>query len=178
MDHLAARSLLVAGSRVELLGNRLVVIAPASTRRVPEPPDPLTPNAAYVLDGGKLAIGDPEHVPAGAYAIAALESMGWRHRVHNRLVPARDVRSVVTFVQRGEVANGIVYATDAAGAAGVKGMGTFPADAHPPIRYPLARCRQPETNPPAEEFYKFLLSEQAAEVFARRGFEVLAPAGG
>ncbi len=178
MDHLADRGLLVEASRVDLLGNRLVVIVPARTRRVPEPPEILTPEAGTVLDGGRLAIGDPDHVPAGAYAMAALESMGWRPLVDNRLVPARDVRSVVTFVQRGEVAAGIVYATDAAASAGVTVTGRFPADAHPPIRYPLARCQQPQANPAAERFHAFLQSEQAGKVFTRHGFEVLGPGGG
>ena len=168
MDHLASRNLIVPASRIDYLGNTLVLIAPKdSTLALAIAPG--FPLAASLGDG-RLAMGDPDHVPAGIYGKAALEKLGVWQQVAPKLARAEDVRGALAYVERGEAAAGIVYATDAARAQ-VRVVATFPADAHPPIRYPLALVAGRDTSA-ARAFYEYLRGPAARAVWEKYGFTV------
>lgn len=170
INYLEERGLLDAGSRTDLLGNELVLIAPRdSTIELAIVPDfPLT----AALGDGRLAMGDPDHVPAGIYGRAALEALGVWPAVEGRVIRADNVRLALALVARGEAPLGIVYRSDALAEKGVRIVGVFPAGSHPPIVYPAAltaAARQPA----AGEFLVFLRSPAAASLFARYGFTVI-----
>lgn len=169
MDYLAQRGLLKAGSRHDLLGNRLVLIAPADSRvglRL-RPGAPL----AAALGAGRLATADPDGVPAGRYAREALTKLGLWKAVSPRLVRAENVRAALEYVARGEAPLGIVYRTDALADKRVRIIDTFPADSHEPIIYPLALTAG--AGPTAAQFAGFLESPAARQIFTRYGFEPL-----
>jgi molybdate transport system substrate-binding protein len=169
MNALAAKNLLRSGSKIDLLTNSLVLIAPKTS------PIQLglasgAPLAAALGDG-RLAIGDPDSVPAGTYAKAALQNLGLWHEVEAKLAEAESVRAALALVARQEAPLGIVYATDAAAEPAVRIVATFPADSHPPIIYPaaiLADSRHPEAAP----FLAWLRSPVGAANFTRQGFRV------
>jgi molybdate transport system substrate-binding protein len=167
MDYLAARGLIDAASRVALLGNRLVLVTPAAASRTIDigAGFPL----ASLLAGGKLALADPDSVPAGRYARAALESLGVWRAVEGAVVRAENVRAALVFVARGEAAAGVVYATDAAAEPGVAVAGAFPAISHPPIVFPVALAG-PNPSPAARAFHEFLRGQAAAAIFVQHGF--------
>jgi molybdate transport system substrate-binding protein len=169
MDYLVQRGLIKAGSRHDLLGNRLVLIAPADSRVELR----LRPgaNLAAALGAGRLAAGDPDGVPAGRYARAALTKLGLWDQVAARLVRAENVRAALEYVARGEAPLGIVYRTDALADRRVRIVDTFPADSHPPIIYPVALTAH--AGPAAARFAAFLTSVPARQIFARYGFEPL-----
>ena len=168
MDYVDSRGLIDTASRVDLLGNALVLIAPNSAplTLAIAPGFPL----AKALGDGRLAVGDPTHVPAGIYAKAALEHLGVWTEVANKLAPTADVRAALVLVERGEARAGIVYATDAAASPIVTVVGTFPADSHPAITYPLALIRDARDG--ARGFYDFLRGPDARRIFTRFGFTV------
>jgi molybdate transport system substrate-binding protein len=164
----AAHGLVAAGTRRDLLGNALVLVMPASrARQVTIGPG--FDLAALLGPGGRLALADPAHVPAGLYARAALTSLGIWPSVAARLAPAEDVRAALLLVERGEAPAGIVYATDAAVAPGIAVAATFPADSHPPIVYPFALTTRGDTAE-GRAFMAFLAGPAARAVFVRRGF--------
>ena len=167
MDQLRQRELLVAGSRAVLASNRLVLIAPndSNLQIQPAPGFPL----AAALGAGRLAVAETESVPAGRYAKAALNNLGVWNDVADRLAPAENVRAALQLVVRGAAPLGITYATDAMSEPAVRIVGTFPADSHPPIRYPLALVAAGD-HPDADAFRAFLLSQQGAAILARHGF--------
>jgi molybdate transport system substrate-binding protein len=173
MDYLAERKLIKPGSRVNLLGNSILLIAPAnSTASITIGPNfPL----ASLLGNGRLAMADPNSVPAGKYGKAALEKLGVWSVVADRIAPAENVRAALIFVARGECPLGIVYRTDAAADPSVRVIATFPADTHPPIIYPMALVAT-STNPDAEAFAMNLRSPSAARLFEKQGFTVLVSA--
>lgn len=170
MDHLADRGALEPGSRIDLLTNQLVVVAPtaAPPARAIDLADPETLLAALGPDG-RLAVGDPTHVPAGQYAQAALTGLGVWEALEPRLVPAADVRAAMAFVERGEAPLGIVYATDAAGSDRVTVVATFPSTSHPPITCPLSLVAGQAT-PDARATHAFLQSDAARARFEAHGF--------
>lgn len=171
MDYLEQRKLLAPGTRTDLLGNRLVLVTPAdSTARIALAPGF---DLARLLGSGRLAVGDPAHVPAGKYAQAALTHLGAWPVAEKRLVRADSVRVALAYVERGEVPAGVVYATDAAVAPKVRVAGVFPASSHPPITYPMALIAG-QDNEAARSFHAFLKGEEAAAIFRRYGFSVLA----
>lgn len=167
MDAVARAGRLRAGTRTTLLGNRLVLIAPAASRvrLAPARGFPL----AKALGSGRLALADPDAVPAGKYAKAALTALGVWRGVAARVAPAENVRAAMALVERGAAPLGIVYATDARASKAVRIVGTFPASSHPPIRYPVAVLKA-SRHPDAAGFRAFLLSKQARAIFARHGF--------
>lgn len=169
MDYLAKRQLLAPGSRRDLLGNELVLIAPAgstvSLKIVPE----FALLAA--LHGGHLAMADPDSVPAGLYGRAALTKLGVWSQIAPHVVGAENVRAALAFVARGEAPLGIVYRTDALADKHVRVVDVFPADSHPPIRYPLALTRG--AGAAAKDYMRFLLGERARQIFTERGFLVV-----
>jgi molybdate transport system substrate-binding protein len=172
MDYLAERGLIAEDSRFNLAGNALVLIVPKGSALEIA----LAPGAdlAAALNGGKLAIGDPEHVPAGRYAKAALEHLGLWQSVEGSTIFAGDVRAALAFVERAEAAAGIVYATDATISEGVRLAATFPADSHAPIVYPVAIVAGREQGM-AQAFLDFVASDAGAEILRKHGFVVPAP---
>lgn len=167
MDYLQKKQLVWANDRVNLLGNRLVVIAPKAR------PIKLKIDKSFDFTRvvqGKWCTGDTKSVPVGKYAKQALISIGWWDKVSTRLVETEDVRAALNFVARGECQLGIVYATDAAISKNVVIVGTFPENTHQPIIYPIGLVNK---NTESMKFYKFLQSSQATKVFKKYGFSVL-----
>ncbi len=172
MDYLAERRLIAPASRLDLVGNRLVLIAPAD--RVPALTiAPGFPIAAALGAGGRLAVADPVHVPAGRYGKAALVTLGVWDRVASRLAPADNVRAALAFVARGEAPLGIVYASDAVAEPAVRVVDTFPAGTHPLIRYPAALTTG--ASPDAAAVLAAIASAEARTIFEKHGF--LPPSG-
>ena len=124
------------------------------------------------LEGGRLAMGDPDHVPAGTSGRAALESLGVWQQVAPHVAPGDNVRAALALVARGEAPLGVVYRSDAAADATVRVVDEFPPDSHPPIIYPLAQMAESK-HPAAAGLAEFLKSESAAPGFERFGFTVL-----
>lgn len=170
MDYLAQKDLIRPTTRVNLLGNQLVLIAPASAAISNVA---LTRDAiATALGTSRLATGECNTVPVGIYAKAALQSLDLWSELEPKLAQADNVRSALAFVARGEAALGIVYATDAHADATVKIVAKFPASSHDPIVYPFAITRDSH-NPDAEKFLTFLQSDTARKIFEDAGFAVL-----
>ena len=170
MDYLAEKSLIVADTRKDLLGNDLVLVVPADhAQHVSIGPgfDLL----GLLGPGGRLAVGDPAHVPVGIYAEQALKKLGLWDSVSARLARTDDVRSGLLLVERGEAPAGIVYATDASVSKGVMVAGIFPDSSHDPVSYPFALLKSGDTAE-ARALLAFLAGPQAHAVFMRRGFKV------
>ncbi len=168
MDYVADKQLIDAATRKTLLSNTLVLVAPASNpMSITIGPDM---NLAAALKGGKLALGDPESVPAGKYAKQALEHFEAWAGVEASVVRAENVRAALRFVETGDAAAGIVYATDAkAAGASVLIVGTFPEDSHTPVTYPVASLAG-KAGGPGKAFLDFLDTGTARKVFADAGF--------
>jgi len=167
MDYLQKRNLIKPETRQTLLGNKLVLIAPADSTAKIE----IAPGFALagLLGNERLSMADPSAVPAGKYGKAALEKLGVWASVSSKVAPAEDVRSALLLVSRGETPLGIVYATDAAADKGVRIVAAFPEDSHPPIVYPAALLASSD-NPAAAAFLDFLKSDRARPFFERQGF--------
>ncbi|MFL6601433.1 MAG: molybdate ABC transporter substrate-binding protein [Steroidobacteraceae bacterium] len=170
MNYLEQRKLLKPGSRHEVVGNHLVLIAPADSTVAVKINKGLDLRAALGPQG-KLATGDPESVPAGKYAKAALERLGAWDQISAQIVPAENVRAALAFVARGEAPLGIVYETDALAEKKVKIVATFPAETHPPITYPIALTTHGRAA--AQQFVEFVRSKPAAQIFRKYGFAPL-----
>lgn len=162
MDRLATAGRIVPGSRRDLLGNRLVLIARTDARIEGEPFGWLT------RIGGRLAVGDPESVPAGAYARTWLQRAGRWRGLEPRLVMAADVRAVRTFVARGDADLGIVYRSDVVGVDGLRVVGEPAATLAPDIVYPAALT---SADGAGADFLAYLGSAEAAAVFRAHGFD-------
>lgn len=172
MDELEGKGLIQPPSRVSFLENRLVLIAPAAS----EVELALEPGLALAaaLGEGRLAMADPDAVPAGRYAKEALTALGAWDGLAGKIARAENVRAALALVNRGEAPLGIVYETDAVAEAGVRMVGRFPAGSHVPISYPLARVSGSD-NPEAEAFRRYLLSPEASAIFQRFGFATPEP---
>ena len=170
MDDLAGKDLLAPGTRKDLLGNDLVLVVPAD-RPVHVTIAPGFDLLALLGANGRLATGDPAHVPVGIYAEQALRKLGLWDAIQPRLARTGDVRSGLLLVERGEAPAGIVYATDAAVSRGVMIAGTFPVDSHDPVTYPFAVTRAGDTAE-ARALLAFLSGPEARAVFVKRGFKV------
>ena len=168
-DYLLARGLAAPGSRRNLLGNDLVLVAPSASATALK----IAPgfDLARALGGGRLALANPDAVPAGKYAKAALVSLGAWMAVEKRIAPAENVRAALALVSRGEAPLGIVYRTDALADRGVRIVDTFPAASHPPIVYPLVEMKG--AAPAAHALAAWLASPSARPVWERFGFRVL-----
>lgn len=170
MDYAISKKTINAPSRVNLLGNSIVLIAPKDSRI-----DSVTIaqgfDLAKLAGDGRIATGDVKSVPVGKYAKAALEKLGAWQAAEPKFAMAESVRAALTLVARGEAALGIVYATDAKVEPGVKVVGTFPADSHPAIVYPVAATAtaKPETN----DYLAFLRSTAAKTILEKYGFKFL-----
>ena len=169
MDYLGERKLIVVGARKSMLSNKLVLVAPAGK---PLNITKIAPGFDLLgaLGGGKLAMADPETVPAGKYGRAALQSLNVWSSVESSVVRADNVRAALRFVETGEAPAGIVYLTDQmADKAKVTLVGEFPPASYPKISYPQAAVRGGNEKE-AREFAKFLGTSEAKAVFTRMGF--------
>ena len=167
MDYADKRGVLVPGSRRNLLANDLVLVAPAASAAQVK----LAPGVrlAPLLGQGRIAIANPDAVPAGKYAKAALMSLGAWEDVKDRIAATGNVRAALALVARGEAPLGVVYRTDALAEKGVRIVDTFPAGSHPPIVYPMAQVQR--MSPPAAfDFADYLASPAALAIFQRHGF--------
>jgi molybdate transport system substrate-binding protein len=173
MNYAQQKGLIKPESRVNLLGNRLVLVAPKDSNIAVA----IKPgfDLAALLRGGRLAIGNVDAVPAGKYGKAALEKLGAWDGVKDKLAQSESVRAALLLVSRGEAPLGIVYQTDAAADSGVKIVGTFPEKTHPPIIYPVALTK--DANPDAQALFAYLRSATARPAFERQGFTVLSAGG-
>jgi molybdate transport system substrate-binding protein len=174
MNYVQERKLIKNGTRFDLAGNRLVLIAPKDSKL-----DKVTIGPGFDLaklaGDGRIATGDVKAVPAGRYAKAALEKLGSWAAAENKLAQAENVRAALALVARGEAPLGIVYETDAKVEPGVKIIGHFPADSHPPITYPVALTAT--AKPEADAYLKLLRSATAQVVLEKYGFTYLPKAG-
>ena len=173
MDYAAAHELIRPETRRTLLGNEIVLVVPKDSTAT------ITIAAHMDLAGllgpnGRLAMANVDSVPAGKYGKASLEKLGVWDSVADKVVQSENVRLALAFVARGEAPAGIVYATDAAAEPAVKVIGTFPADSHKPILYPVAMTAG-STNPDAKDFFDFLQSDAAVPAYRKEGFTVVAP---
>ena len=169
MDYLQTRNLIDTTTRRDVVGNRLVLVAPAASK-VHLKIGPNFPLAA-TLGKDRLATGDPDSVPVGKYAKAALTSLGVWNDVADRLVRAENVRAALSFIARGEAPLGIVYQTDAQVEKNVRIVDVFPESSHLPITYPVAATPGAKTG--AREFIAFLKDPAATALFSKYGFTVL-----
>jgi molybdate transport system substrate-binding protein len=169
-QYLTDKNLVAAGTVARAIGNDLVLIAPEdSSASIAIAPGF---DLAGALQGGRLSIGDPKGVPAGAYARQALTKLGVWDQVESLTAPAQNVRAALALVQRGEAPLGIVYASDARGAEGVKVVGAFPNDSHDPIVYPMGIVAGHD-RPEVRAFFDFLLGADGKALFQSYGFKPL-----
>ena len=168
MDALEAGNLLLEGTRVDILGNTMVLVAREGLE--------LAEGFAALEESTvrKIALGEPESVPAGRYGKETLTYLGLWDKLEPKFVFAKDVRQVLTWVEGGDADLGLVYLTDAKTAPNVSVVATAPPGTHQPILYPAAVIKTSPAPEAAQEFLTFLSSAEAATVFMRYGFTVLA----
>jgi molybdate transport system substrate-binding protein len=171
MDYLDTRHLVPPGPRINLLGNKLVLIAPKSSKATLDIA-PGFPLAEALGPQGRLAMADPAAVPAGKYGEASLKALGVWDSVSNRIAAAENARAALLLVSRAEAPLGIVYKTDAAADTGVRIVGAFPDNTHPPIIYPAAVLAQAPHAAAATDYIAYLKSK-AAPLFVKYGFTML-----
>ncbi|ADD76374.1 ModA [Pantoea ananatis LMG 20103] len=168
MDDAVAKKSMIDSTRYTLLGNDLVLIAPRSDSAKPVTINDQT-NWKSLLKGERLAVGDPDHVPAGIYAKEALQKLGAWSSVSPALARASNVRAALALVERNETPYGIVYGSDAVASKKVQVVGTFPEDSHKPVEYPVAIVNDRD-NAAVKAFYNYLKGPEAAAVFKQYGF--------
>lgn len=168
MDYVIDKQQMVKDTRYTLLGNNLVLIAAKSAGQAKIEINKKT-DWSKLLKGGRLSVGDPDHVPAGIYAKEALQSLGVWTALEPQLAPANNVRSAMALVEREEAPLGIVYGSDAVASEKVKVVGIFPEESHKPVEYPVAIVKDRQT-PAVTAFYRYLKSPEAAAIFERYGF--------
>ncbi|WP_249963385.1 molybdate ABC transporter substrate-binding protein [Histophilus somni] len=167
MDFLAEKGAIVTESRRDLLGNRLVMIAPQTSQI--DHIDLQNSQWHSYLDNTYLAVGDPDHVPAGKYAKAAFLFLQQWNDLETKLARANNVRAALALVERGESPLGVVYATDAVASKKVKTVAIFPENTHPAIEYPVAIVKG-QDNEESRKFLDYLRSESAVKIFQQFGF--------
>lgn len=171
MDYLAERKLIKPDTRVNLLGNKLVLIAPADSNITPVTIGPGF-NIATVAGPGRIAVADVNAVPAGRYAKAALEKLGAWAAAEPKLAQAENVRATLAFVARDETPIGIVYETDAKIEPKVKIIGAFPDGSYPPVTYPVAATTT-ATKQGVSQYLSFLRTPVTKAIFEKYGFSFL-----
>src|ERR1700726_1772336 len=170
MDYATTKKAIAASTRLNLLGNSIVLIAPKDSG-INNVTIGQGFDLAKLAGAGKIATGDVNAVPVGKYAKAALEKLGAWQAAEPKFAMAESVRAALTLVARGEAALGIVYSTDAKVEPGVKIVGTFPSDSHPPIVYPVAATAT--AKPEAADYLAFLRSSASKTIFEKYGFTFL-----
>jgi len=168
MDALEQKNLIVKESKVDLLGNDLVLITGKDNSKVTSLDD-LTKASV-----NQISIGTPESVPAGKYAKESLTSLKLWDALQPKFVLAKDVTQVLNYVETGNVEAGLVYQSDAQGSTKVKVVTVVPASSHKPIVYPAALIAASKNKQVAEDFLKYLQSSDAQKVFMKYGFKTLA----
>lgn len=166
MNALQSRGLLLEGSRKDLLRNVLVLISPAASNDVSGFRDLVKPHVR------RVAMANPESVPAGVYARQALEYFKIYRRIEPKIIFAQDVRQALAYVESGDVDAGIVYLTEARLSSKVKVVATAPRASHDPIVYPVAILKRCRNIPAARQLVNFFMSPQARSVFEQEGFSV------
>ena len=170
MDYAISKKSINEPSRINLLGNSIVLIAPKDAKL-----DKVSIGQGFELSklagDGRIATGDVKSVPVGKYAKAALEKLGAWRAAEPKLAMAESVRAALSLVARGEAALGIVYSTDAKVEPGVKIVGTFPADSHPAIIYPVAATATAKAE--TADYLAFLRSSAAKTILEKYGFTFL-----
>lgn len=168
MDYAAGKKAIETDSRITLLTNSLVVVAPQASA---QPSFTINKETKWLplLQEGRLAVGDPDHVPAGIYAKEALTHLGAWESLMPKLAPAQDVRGALALVERGEAPLGIVYGSDAVASKGVKVVATFPEDSHQKVEYPMAMIKD-NSSTATQAFYRYLQGPEAAAIFKHYGF--------
>ena len=169
MDYLDKKDLVEKDTRADLLGNRRVVVALKDEGFKVELKKGFDFPGAFK---GRLAIGEPTSVPAGIYAKQALQSLGWWDALKDRLAPGQDVRATLAYVEHGECAAGIVYATDARVSAKAGVLARFPEESHEKIVYPVAAVKG-KASEDVRRFLDFLRSKDAQKAFRKYGFTTL-----
>ena len=164
MDHVESAQLLAAGSRADLLGNALALVGPSGGVDIAAPEDLLRE------DVGRIAMADPALAPAGVYTQEALEGLGLWEKLQPKLLYGPDVRTALQYAASGSVDAAVVYATDVAGAEGVRMLWRFPDDSHRPVRYPAAAIADADNLAGAAAFLVFLRTEEALMAFRSHGF--------
>lgn len=172
MAYLSDKNLTKKDTETKLLGNSIVLIAPADSTATVDLKQGV--DLAAVVGDGKLAMANTDSVPAGKYGKAALESLGAWAGVESKVAQAENVRAALALVSTGEAPFGIVYKTDAAADKKVKVLATFGADTHPPIVYPVAVTAEAK-DADAPKFLKCLQTDKARALFEEQGFTVLTP---
>lgn len=167
-DYLDKKGLIEPGTRKNLVGNTLVLIGGADSKIIVD----LTknPDIVKLLDGGKLAIGSPESVPAGQYAKEAFTKLGLWEGLQKNIASVENVRVALAFVSRGEAPLGVVFGTDAAADKNVKVVAEFPSDTHGDISYPILIVKG-NASGEAKKLYDFLQSDEAKEIYNKYGFK-------
>jgi molybdate transport system substrate-binding protein len=169
IDQLASKGLILADTRRDLLRNQLVLVVPSGN---------IGPNSFQELAEAKvklIALGEPASVPAGDYGRQVLESLHIWKLVQPKVVLAKDVRQVLSYVETGNADAGIVYATDARQSRSVRVTSTAPAGSHAPVVYPVAVVKTSHDATAARALVMFLAGHDAKAVFSRHGFETIAP---
>ena len=169
MDQLTAKGLILSGTRRDLLRNQIVLIAPRDSTSLHSFADLAMPSVKLI------ALGDPGSVPAGDYGRQVLQALHLWQTVQGKLVLAKDVRQVLTYVETGNADAGVVYATDARLSSGVRVVATAPESSHAPVVYPTAVVEGSREPSAARAFVSFLEGPQAREIFTRFGFTPVSP---
>ncbi|WP_407927848.1 molybdate ABC transporter substrate-binding protein [Izhakiella capsodis] len=168
MDYAAAKKTIDTGSRYTLLGNDLVLVAPLAGNTQSVTINKQTDWKSLLKDQ-RLAVGDPEHVPAGLYAKEALQHLGAWKTVSSMLAPGNSVRAALVLVERNEVPYGIVYGSDALASDKVALVGRFPESSHQPVEYPMAIVKD-HNEADVTAFYRYLKGPEATAIFKKYGF--------
>ena len=168
MDDLAGKGLIVAGTRLNLLRNALVLIAPLDSNL--HDFQGLTDKSIRVI-----ALGDPASVPAGQYGKQTLRSLHLWDQLNAKLVLGKDVRQVLTYVETGNADAGLVYATDAMTTSKVRVIAFAPESTHEPIVYPVAVVKGSRNEEASRKFVEFLSNPMAQAIFVKHGFTIAAP---
>lgn len=168
MDYSISKQQIVENTRYTLLGNELVLVA-AKTSKIDNVEIDDKTQWTKLLGDSRLAVGDPDHVPAGIYAKEALQKLGAWSTLEPKLARASDVRGALALVEREEAPLGIVYGSDAIASKKVKVVGTFPASSHKPVEYPMAIVKDHE-KPEVRAFYDYLKTPAASAIFKQYGF--------
>jgi molybdate transport system substrate-binding protein len=169
MNKLASRSLLLQGTRKDLLKNQIVLIVPQGNKAVSSFEDLAKPEIRFI------AVGEPQTVPAGKYAQEVLTHLGLYDRLKSKFVMGSDVRQVLTYVSTGNADAGIVYATDAQISPQVRVVLAAPEDSHSPVIYPVGVIKASKNPAAARDFENFLVDPQARAVFKKHGFVPINP---
>jgi molybdate transport system substrate-binding protein len=170
MDYGAQKKFIKEDTRMNLLGNKIVLIAPKDSK-ITDVKIGQGFDLAGLAGDGRIATGDVAAVPVGKYAKAALEKLGAWDKAAPKFAMAENVRAALTLVSRGEAVLGIVYETDAKVEPGVKIVGAFPADSHPPIIYPVAATTSAKAD--ANSYLAYLRTQTAKDIFEKYGFTFL-----